>query len=131
MILFVDASALVAILAPEIDHELFESRIEQASRLLYSPVAAWETVVSLCRGHQVSESTARERFQSFVATFDFELVGIGERERHIALDAYSRYGKGQHPARLNMGDCFAYACAKTNDAQLLYKGNDFAQTDLA
>jgi ribonuclease VapC len=42
-----------------------------------------------------------------------------------------RYGKGRHPARLNMGDCFAYACAKTNDARLLYKGDDFSHTDLA
>ena len=49
----------------------------------------------------------------------------------MALDAFQRFGKGHHPASLNMGDCFAYACAKTNSARLLYKGNDFANTDLA
>lgn len=49
----------------------------------------------------------------------------------IATAAYDRYGKGRHPARLNMGDCFAYACAKTHDARLLYKGDDFSKTDLA
>ncbi|UUL81688.1 type II toxin-antitoxin system VapC family toxin [Sphingomonas qomolangmaensis] len=131
MILFVDASALVAILAPEPDHEAFEAQIGQASRLLYSPVVAWESLVTLRRGHAVSEPVARARLDSFLQTFGFEMVSIAERESRIALDAYSRYGKGQHPARLNMGDCFAYACAKTNDARLLYKGNDFAQTDLA
>ena len=52
-------------------------------------------------------------------------------ELAIALDAYQTYGKGRHPAGLNMGDCFAYACAKVNDARLLYKGDDFARTDLA
>jgi len=49
----------------------------------------------------------------------------------LALDAYARYGKGRHRAALNMGDCFAYACAKANRAKLLYKGDDFVHTDLA
>ena len=48
----------------------------------------------------------------------------------IALDAYLRFGKGLHPARLNLGDCFAYALAKALDAPLLYKGDDFAMTDI-
>jgi ribonuclease VapC len=47
-----------------------------------------------------------------------------------ALDAYLRFGKGRHPARLNLGDCFAYALAKALDAPLLYKGDDFALTDV-
>jgi len=62
---------------------------------------------------------------------ELRLVAIHLDEMHIALDAYREFGKGRHPARLNMGDCFAYACAKTNNARLLYKGDDFAQTDLA
>ena len=57
---------------------------------------------------------------------------IGERENDGAFEAFHRYGKRSgHPARLNLGDCFAYACAKANDARLLYKGDDFARTDLA
>lgn len=59
------------------------------------------------------------------------LVSIGAKEAIIATAAYDRYGKGRHPARLNMSDCFAYACAKTHDARLLYKGDDFSKTDLA
>ena len=64
-------------------------------------------------------------------TLALRLVAISERELAVALDAYQAYGKGRHPAGLNMGDCFAYACAKANGAKLLYKGDDFARTDLA
>lgn len=60
------------------------------------------------------------------------LVPIGQAELVAALDAYQTYGRNSgHAAKLNMGDCFAYACTKTNNATLLYKGDDFAKTDLA
>ena len=52
-------------------------------------------------------------------------------EAAIASDGYALFGRGRHTAMLNMGDCFAYACAKANGAKLLYEGDDFAQTDLA
>ena len=69
--------------------------------------------------------------RDFLEDFRFRVVGIGARESEIATDAYARYGRGRHPAALNMGDCFAYACAKSNGAMLLYIGEDFALTDLA
>jgi ribonuclease VapC len=47
----------------------------------------------------------------------------------LAVDCFQRYGKGRHPARLNLGDCLSYACAKAHGAKLVYKGDDFAQTD--
>lgn len=131
MILFVDASAMVSILAPEPDHAVFEAQIAQASGLLFSSIAAWETVTTLCRGFRAPEVLARKRLDSFLRTFNFQIVAIGEREGQMAMDAYSLYGKGRHPAKLNMGDCFAYACTKANNARLLYKGDDFAKTDLA
>ena len=59
------------------------------------------------------------------------LVSIGAIECTIALKAYATYGRGRHPAALNIGDCFAYACAEAAGAKLLYKGGDFALTDLA
>ena len=59
-------------------------------------------------------------------------MDIAARELAAALSARERFGRGSgHPAKLNFGDCFAYACAKTYDAKLLYKGDDFAKTDLA
>ena len=57
-------------------------------------------------------------------------VSIGERELDFATQAYAEFGKGRHPAALNMGDCFAYACAKANRAALLFKGDDFGKTDI-
>jgi ribonuclease VapC len=68
---------------------------------------------------------------AFVAARGIAIVPIGERESAFALDAHRRFGKGRHPAGVNFGDCFAYACAKTNNARLLYKGDDFTHTDLA
>jgi len=50
--------------------------------------------------------------------------------RHIAINAFDRYGKSRHPAALNFGDCFAYACARHAGVPLLYKGDDFPQTDI-
>ena len=56
---------------------------------------------------------------------------IGKPEYDLGLEAYAHYGKGRHPAKLNMGDCFAYACAKSHKAKLLFKGDDFTKTDIA
>ena len=63
--------------------------------------------------------------------FGFRFVEVGERGWRLAPDAHARYGKGRHRAALNMGDCFACACAKANGAKLLYKGEDFRRTNLA
>ena len=62
--------------------------------------------------------------------FGLQCVGIGDREYDLALQAYAQFGKGRHPAGLNMGDCFAYACAKAHNAALLFKGEDFPKTDI-
>ncbi len=59
-----------------------------------------------------------------------EILPITAEIGDLALDAFDRYGKGRHPARLNMGDCFAYACARHYRQPLLYKGDDFALTDI-
>jgi ribonuclease VapC len=63
-------------------------------------------------------------------TGNFQLVGIGAREFEIAVDAYAQCGRGRRPAALNIGDCFAYLCAKANRAKLLFKGEDFTKIDI-
>lgn len=63
-------------------------------------------------------------------TLQHAVVNIGEPEFEIAADAYAHFGRGRHPAALNMGDCYAYACAKVNRANLLFKGTDFSKTDI-
>jgi ribonuclease VapC len=129
--LFVDASALIAVIAGESDRMSLMETMRSSNEVLWSSVAHWEAVAGLHHGHELTISEARERVAAFGSDNRFRMVAIGEVETAIALDAYETYGKGRHPARLNMGDCFAYACTKANQARLLYKGNDFALTDLA
>lgn len=130
--IFVDASALVAIIAGETDRVALIDALEADPDRLWSAMACWETVSSLRHSYGISIEEARFEAQNQARLADLRLVPIGEVELTLALDAYERFGKGSgHAARLNMGDCFAYACAKANNARLLYKGDDFSHTDLA
>jgi ribonuclease VapC len=78
-----------------------------------------------------SARAARDHVQRFLDAFGFEWVAISEHEYTLALEAYAHYGQGRHPAKLNMGDCFAYACAKSHRATLLFTEHDFSETDIA
>lgn len=131
MILFVDASALVAIITGDESSLRLTKIIRSQKDIIWSAISRWETVAGLRHAHQLALSAARERVSAFASDNRFRMVAIGEREAELALDAYSIYGKGRHKAALNMGDCFTYACAKANDARLVYKGDDFLHTDLA
>lgn len=131
MVLFVDASALVAILANEPEGAEFADRITAAETSLWSPVVRFEAILALRRIGAMTLRDATRDVDAFAQAMRFRMVTIGEAESRAALDAHALYGKGHHPARLNMGDCFAYACAHGQDAELLYKGDDFALTDLA
>ena len=132
MSLFVDASAIVAVLAGEAEQDRFAVLLQEETDLLWSAMVCWEVMAGLRSSHDWSIGAARREVELVVSRLPFRLVSIGEVERVTALDAYERYGKrSSHRARLNMGDCFAYACAKTNKARFLYKGDDFAHTDLA
>ena len=131
---FVDASVFVAILGDEHDGREWLERLDSSSRtgqLITSPLAIWETVRALARLRRASIKAIEEEIHELRTVFRIAIVTIGEHEGRSAIMAHVAFGKGRHPARLNMGDCFAYACAKANDARLLYKGDDFVQTDLA
>lgn len=128
--IFADASALIAIIAGEPEADALSNRIEAALPRLCSAMSVWETVAGLCRSYMFSVPTARAHVRQFLNVGGFQFVGIAEQEFELAAEAYAQFGKGRHPAALNMGDCFAYACAKSNRAKLLYKGEDFAKTDL-
>lgn len=130
MTLFVDASALIAIIADEPECEAFTIAVRKDRAPLWSAMSCWETVSGLRHSYRWDIEKARRETETFAAAAALTLVSVGALELTTALDAYHQYGKGRHPARLNMGDCFAYACAKTNRADLLYKGDDFAKTDL-
>jgi ribonuclease VapC len=129
--IFVDASALIAMIAGEAEGEKLAATIRTDGDPLWSAMSCWEAVVALRKARDISFEEARGEVEAVAAALPLQLVEIGEEERRGALDAHRIYGKGRHPARLNMGDCFAYACAKTAGATLLYKGDDFRHTDLA
>ena len=116
--------------AGEPDADSLADLLESERSRLCSALSAWETIAGLCRSYTFSVPAARRHVMRFLEAGAFEFVGVGEREFEIAADAYAQYGKGRHPAALNMGDCFAYACAKANRARLLFKGDDFAKTDI-
>ena len=129
--IFVDASVLCAILLGETDADDLSVQLQSAPSLLTSAVAIYETVAVISRTVPGDVRAAREDVSRLIKTAGIRIVPIGDAERELALDAFDRYGKGRHPARLNMGDCFAYACARAHGAALLFKGDDFAKTDIA
>lgn len=132
MSLFIDASALVAMITNEPERDLFRDRVLTEGDPLWSAMACWEAVSAVRRRGELTVDAARELVMQSADFFSLRLVSVGQRELSAALDAYQTYGRNSgHPAKLNMGDCFAYACAKTNGAALLYKGYDFAKTDVA
>lgn len=128
--IFVDASAMISMMAGESDADQLADRLEAERGRLCSAVSVWETIAGLCRTYTFSVRSARTEVQSFIDLNDLKFVNIGERELELAAQAYAEFGKGRHPAGLNMGDCFAYACAKAHRAKLLFKGEDFTKTDV-
>lgn len=129
MTLFLDASALTAIIEGEAERPAFEAALENDDVRLTSAIALWETARAISRGTNIAGGIFE--VERYCAALNIMVVPIGHDEWREAASAHARYGKSVHPARLNMGDCFAYACARTNGARLLYKGDDFSQTDMA
>ncbi len=128
--MFIDASALTAMVAGEPEAAEFLARLEKSSRRVTSPVAVWETTVAVARALNFSVENSHAAVARFLKVIGIESLPIPPEVAALALAAFDRYGKGRHPARLNMGDCFAYACARHFGQPLLYKGDDFALTDI-
>jgi ribonuclease VapC len=123
-----DTSALVAVVFGEAERGAFVQRIESAERVLVSAVTAVETrmVVSGRRGPR-GVALLDELFRLPM----IEVAAVGVAEMDAAYAAFVLYGRGSgHPAALNFGDVFSYALAKVRGAPLLFKGNDFARTDI-
>lgn len=130
--MFLDASVIVAIIAREPGHKPILDRLEQAGQAISSPIAVWEAAIALSRIGGQSPVTEAGRVRDLLAQIDTTIMPVTEEVGHAAVLAFQRYGKSTgHPAQLNLGDCFAYAMAKTHGMAILYKGDDFTQTDLA
>jgi ribonuclease VapC len=126
--MIVDTSALIAILRAEPDAMLYARAIEAATSRRVSAVNFVEAAVVIDGGR---DPVASRRFDELFAAAQLVVEPVTADQANIAREAYRDFGKGSgHPARLNFGDCFAYALAKVRREPLLYKGADFAQTDL-
>ncbi len=121
----VDASALVAILLQEPEEDAFLEVLSRSSGVL-SPIGYWEahTRVQALRGDD-----GVQRLDRLLANFDIRIAPATDVTAKLAVQAQVAFGK-RTPAKLNLGDCFAYALAKERGAALLYKGDDFARTDV-
>jgi ribonuclease VapC len=122
----VDASALIAILRAEPEDALFAGLLYDATVRIMSPVNWFEAAMNTEK-RSMSDFTALEKL---AAHLDLKIVPVDEVQMRLAHEAWRRFGKGRHPAKLNLGDCFAYALAKRSGEPLLYKGGDFAHTDV-
>ena len=138
--MFIDASAIVAILGREPGFEEIEKHLAAIDGALYiSPLVRYEASFALARlkSGDVRPTPdllrrAAEAVSAFVTDLEVEEMPISSEIGDRAIEASATYGKAVgHGADLNFGDCFAYACAKALSVALLYKGNDFAETDLA
>jgi ribonuclease VapC len=109
----------------------FARRLEQAAERRTSPIAIYEAVVGIARVCNVSIADAETVLDRFLEQTTIRVVPITAEIGRGALAAFQRYGRGRHPAALNMGDCFAYACARELELPILFKGEDFPLTDLA
>jgi ribonuclease VapC len=139
--MFLDASAILAILNREPGADALVHLLGASAKpTLFSPLSRFEAVISLARSRSGTHRSATPaQIETAKAAVDLLLVEVQAEPMPItaaigdtAIVAAQTYGRAVgHAADLNFGDCFAYACAKSRDAPLLYKGSDFSRTDLA
>ncbi|MGX5735509.1 type II toxin-antitoxin system VapC family toxin [Bosea thiooxidans] len=124
----VDSSAVIAIAFGESDAALFHGALTHSERNICSPVSFTECAMVLIGKRS---SIQLQDVEELFATLKIDTADHPDAMGRLAAEAFVRFGKGRHPAKLNLGDCFSYALAKSLNAPLLYKGDDFGRTDIA
>ena len=125
--MIVDTSAVLAVLFDEPDAERFTRAIAQALHCRMSTANFLEAALVI-EGR--AGLVGGQELDLFIERAAVELVPVSVEHAQAARRAWQRFGKGNHPAGLNFGDCFAYALAEVTGEPLLYKGEDFALTDV-
>ena len=125
--MIVDSSAVLAILLGEPDAERYERAIAEASRCQMSAANYLETAIVL---ESRTGPAGIHELDLLVERVPIELTPVTSEQARGALSAWRRFGKGNHPAGLNFGDCFAYSLAEASREPLLFKGLDFGLTDI-
>ncbi len=124
----IDSSAVIAILFDEPEARALLSRLAAAEVCRLSSASLVEVGIVLRRDGAAQRRLA---FDEMLRLFSIKIEPVTEEQAYLALAAYDRFGKGTgHPASLNYGDCFSYALAKESGEPLLFKGDDFARTDI-
>jgi ribonuclease VapC len=123
----IDTSALLAALQDEPERRRFNESIEAADSRVMS-VASFVEVSILLESRFGAEGL--RDLDQFIERAGIELAPVDLEQARVARGAFSRFGKGRHPAALNYGDCFSYALARVLGEPLLFKGDDFSQTDI-
>jgi ribonuclease VapC len=124
----IDTSALVALLGMENEAERLAHAIEADPHRLISAATLTETAIMI--EARYGDAGGRE-LDLLVAKAGLSVRAVDAEQADFSRKAWRRYGKGRHPAGLNFGDCFSYALAKTSGEPLLFKGADFAKTDVS
>jgi ribonuclease VapC len=124
----IDTSAVLAILSDEPERPRFTQAIAEAAQCSMSVATLLEVAIVVEARFGVEGG---RHLDQLLERAGVEIVAVDEEQVRTAREAYRRFGKGRHPAGLNYGDCFSYALAHVRQQRLLFKGDDFAQTDVA
>jgi ribonuclease VapC len=125
--MIVDTSALMAIILGEDERPVFEELILAVPAVAMSVVSTVETTIALRARRRDADAA---RLADLLATLRIEVCGVDLQQGMLASEAFTRFGRGRNAARLNFGDCFVYALAKSRADPLLFKGDNFRKTDL-
>ncbi len=125
--MIVDTSAIIAVLFNDDDAEVYAEAIARADSCRISAATLVETAIVV--EAQTRDNGGRQ-LDAFIRRASIAIESVTEEQAYMARQAFIDFGKGRHRAGLNYGDCFSYALAKATREPLLFKGKDFAQTDL-
>lgn len=125
--MILDSSALLAVILNEADEARYLEAMIDAPALRMSAGNWLESTIVV---DSLKKTAVTRRLDDLKAALRIEIVPVTEEEADWGRIAHTAFGRGNHPARLNYGDCFAYALAKQSKEPLLFKGNDFSQTDI-
>lgn len=120
----VDTSALIAILMEEPEAVALRAALDAATALHMSAASKAEAGIVATQRGMLGD------LLDLVAAYGISIEPVDDKHAGLAIEAFRRFGKGRHPARLNLGDCYAYALARDRNLPLLCTGNDFRQTGL-
>ncbi|MBB5573863.1 MULTISPECIES: type II toxin-antitoxin system VapC family toxin [Rhizobium] len=128
--MFIDASVLAAMMTDENDAREFATRMQADTVRMTSPSTVAQAAIHVAAMLDLSFIDAGDAIRTFLTLVNIQLLATPPRAAFLALEAYECFGKGRHPADLDLDDCMAYACARYYRQPLLAKGDRFGHTDI-